>query len=322
LRLITGALRPSAGEVLIGSREVTSIKASRRPLLDASSAFDVPARWSVQHALIAAVRQRTLDRQDRHREYADAVTRWRLGALLERTIRTLSSTERTLVALARIELLRPAILIADRLLGGVNPSMAAQLADDFYRTLRIMGTTVVSSPASALELGLTDRIVVLRDGAVVQEGSAYDVFTHPRDEAAALATGEVNVVPVTVAGTVVESAIGAWDVPSAPFQGSGVALARPDAFTLAAKGEESDLIFGVEEASFRDGRWHLTGYLTGGLLLRVALTAEAQPGVQLHKGRLLALRYDPRAFRLLPRSEGGRPGGVPTDVVPPMAESR
>src|SRR5204863_422221 len=83
-----------------------------------------------------------LDREDRRHEYELAVEKWQLGALLDRRLGTLSSTERTLANLARIELLKPAILVADRLLEHANPSAVARLADDIHRTLRVAGTTV------------------------------------------------------------------------------------------------------------------------------------------------------------------------------------
>ena len=295
LRVIAG---DAPGDVRIGARDVSALRRGRRPLLFVTSAIDAPERWSVRHLLIAAVRTRTLDREDRHHEYELAADKWRLGALLDRRIATLSSTERTLANLARIELLKPAILVADRLLEQANPSIVAKLADDFARTLRVAGTTVISAPASPVELGLCDRVVVLDAGRVVQEGIPSEVFGSPRSEAAALATGDVNVIPIEIRGRSVTSVIGSWELDAPPFEGSGVALARPDDFAVAAKGEDSDLIFGIEEASFRDGRWHLRGILTGGLILHVAVARD----VVVHKGKLLALRYDPSRFSLTVRA--------------------
>jgi len=292
LRVIAGDAR---GSVRIGARDVSALRRARRPLLFVTAALDAPERWSLRHLLIAAVRARTLDREDRHHEYELAVDKWRLGALLGRRLGALSSTERTLANLARIELLKPAILIADRLLEQANPSIVAKLADDFHRTLRVNGTTVISAPATSVELGLCDRVVVLDAGRVVQDGVPSHVFGAPESEAAAMATGDVNVIPIEVRNGEVMSAIGSWE--SNAFEGRGVALARPDDFAIAAKGEDSDLIFGVEEASFRDGRWHLRGILTGGLILHVIVPRD----VAVHKGKLFALRYDPARFRLLPR---------------------
>jgi len=314
LRIVTGTLRPSHGEVIIGTRAVTDVKASRRPLLYVTSDIDVPGRWSVQHALVAAVRTRTLDREDRHREYALAAETWELASLLERRIDSLSSTEVARVHFARVELLRPAIVVADRWLERTS----GELADMLYRTLRVIGATVISAPSTRAELAFSDQIVVLDEGHVVQTGTAAEVFAHPVSEAAAIATGEADVVPVTIRGNTVESVIGAWEIANPPFQGSGIALVRPSDFALAKKGEDSDLIFGVEEAGFAGGRWIARGVLSGNVALRVELPASAS----VHKGRLLPLRYDPSRFTLLPREMAPLQATVPTDVVPPLSETR
>jgi ABC-type sugar transport system ATPase subunit len=293
LQMIAGDRKPPSGEVRIGSRDVTNLKRTRRPLLYTTSAIDAPSRWSVRHLLVAAARQRTIDREDRQHEIEMASSKWNL--LLDRRLDTLSSTEKTRANLARIEILKPAILVADRILEGVNPS--ENLADEFYRTLRVMGTTVITAPSSIVELGAIDRVIVLDGGRVVQEGMPSEVYGNPRSEAAAAATGDVSVVPVTIRGNVVESIIGSWEVDPPPFQGSGIALIRPDDFSVAAPGEESDLIFSVEEANFYAGAWHVRGVLSGAFLLRVTLPGD----LTIHKGKLMALRYDPSRFRLLPK---------------------
>ena len=286
LRVIAGEER--RGTVQIGTRDVSKLSTDRRPLLYVTGELDVPGRWSVEHALVNAVRARTLDREDRLHELQLAAEKWQLD--VKRRVDTLSDSEKARVNLARIELRKPAIVVADKLLRD-----AAHLADEFYRTLRVLGTTVISAPASPAELGLTDHVVILDKGKVVQEGTAAQIFAEPRSEAAAIATGAVNVIPVVVSGRTVSSPIGEWDA-EAPFQGEGKALLRPDAFHVAKPGEESDLIFGIEEATFENGRWIARGFLTGVLSLRVALPRSEK----VHKGRVLALRFDPREITLIP----------------------
>lgn len=318
LRLIAGTLRPATGEIVIGQRLVNDVKPAGRPLLFVTSEADVAGRWSVQHALIAAVRTRTLDRVDRHREYTLAGEKWQLEGLLERRVDSLGATEAARVQLARIELLRPGVLVADRLLAHVSPAARTALADMFFRTMRVFGTTVITAPSSLDELAFTEQVLVLEEGVVVQSGGVAEVFGEPRSDGAAMATGDVDVVPVTIRGTTVQSVIGEWEVDPPPFQGSGVALVRPGDFAAARPGEESDFVFGVEEAGFADGRWIAHGVLSGGVTLRVELPREAI----VHKGRLMALRYDPKRFRLLPRELGPLQPTIPTDVVPPMSETR
>jgi ABC-type sugar transport system ATPase subunit len=318
LKLIAGLLRPDSGDIIIGSRVVNNIKAARRPLLYATSVLDLPDRWSVQHALVAAVRQRTLDRIDRQREYDLALTRWSLESLASRSLGTLSSSERTLVLLARIELLRPGIVVADRLLEHLNPADVVPISDQLHRTFRIMGTTVVSAPANFAEQGHTDSVIVLRDGRIIQEGTAAHVYAQPADEAAAHATGDVSVVPIVIHGNEVQSVIGNWTMAEAPFQGTGVAVIRPESFSIATKGEESDLIVSIEEASFLNGRWLVTGLLSGSVSLRLSLPGD----VSVHKGKLMPIRYDPSRFTLIRREMEALRSTVPVDVVPLLRDSR
>lgn len=298
LRVIAGDVRPERGEVRIGTRVVNDLPRRRRPLVYVTSDPEAPGRWSVEHLLVAAARTRSLDRIDRRRELELAASKWHLDALLPRRLDTLSSTERAFANLARIELLRPGILIADRLLEHVNPSAVAAIADELYRTLRVLGATAVVAPSSMVELGMMDTLVVLDRGRAVQHGVASHVFGQPASEAAARATGEINVIPVTIRGREVDSVIGMWTADAVPFEGSGVALARPGDFEVARAGEESDVILAVEEASFYDGAWHVRGILTGAVMLHVELPRDAA----VHKGKLLALRYDPARFRLIPSS--------------------
>jgi len=297
LGVIAGLVK-AEGDVLIGSRVVNRLGPSRRPLLYVTGADDVPGRWSAGHALIAAVSRRSLDREDRHHEYQLAIDRWRLSGLTERRMDALSSSERTRVQLARIELLRPAIVVADRLLEGANPSERFTLADEIYRLLRVLGTTVINAPATVDELAFADRIIVLDGGRIAQQGSVEAVFNAPNSEASAAATGDINIIPIAIHGKIVESAIGQWEIANPPFSGSGVVLMRPDAFTIAGATDESDFIYAVEEASFRNGAWQTRGALSGGVMLRVTFPR----ATRLHKGKLLPLRFDARSATFLQRS--------------------
>lgn len=278
LNVIAGVEKPERGLVQIGTGDVTKLGVDKRPLLHVTAALDVPERWSIEHALVNAVRTRTLDRVDRLHELKLAAEKWQLD--LTRKIATLSDSEKARVHLARIELKKPAIVVADKLLRD-----APHLANEFYRTLRVLGTTFITAPATVAELGLTDRVIVLDRGGVAQQGTAAEIFSSPENEAAAIATGETNIVPAAV--------VREWTGDDR-FT-SGRVVIRPDAFEIARRGEDSDLVFGIEEATFENGRWIARGLLTGGIELRIALPAAER----VHKGKLLALRVDSKGCKLI-----------------------
>ncbi len=309
LALVGGSLQPASGEVAIGARSVNGLKQAKRPLLVVGPESDAPLRWSAAHALIAAASGRTLDREDRESEIAFVASKWEIDRLMTRALRDLPLDDRLRVHLAAIELSRPAILVADRLFEHASGSLMPRLSADLHRALRIAGTTMIYTPSGAHDLAECDELVVLEGGAIVQQGTLAAVYRAPVSDAAARATGEISVIPLVVRGSVVESAIGSW--PFAGFEGNGVALCRPEHFQLTVAGEESDLILAIEEARFRDGRWFVTGNLSGAVPLTVVL-----PGSErIARGRLLPLRYDPTSFVVLP---GGR--GMPHGSTVPRLD--
>lgn len=316
-RVIAGDVHPTAGDVVFGTRRVNALRRSRRPLLYVTAELEVPLRWSVAHLLVASVQHRGLDREDRQQEIEFVVSKWSLEGVMEAKLRELSPGERLVAQLASIEILRPGVLVADRLFDRADPAERDRLVAQFHRTLRVIGTTFITAPCSTSEIAHCDAIVVLHDGTVAQRGAVQEVYRHPINEAAARATGEVSVIPIEIRAGTVESAIGSWS--SSAFEGRGVALCRPEHFTVAKKGEESDAIVAIEEAWFDAGRWMATGNVSGAVPLQFVLPA----GVEVTRGRLLPLRYDPENFTLLER-DVAMPGGsrVPTDFLPSRADSR
>lgn len=317
LAILEGTVRPSSGRVVIGARDATRTGAARRPVVHTFRSQPVPGRWSVRHALVAAARtRRGLDAEDRIAEIERVAAEWELDALADRRARELSTGDALRLRLAQLLLLRPPILLAERLFATATAGTADAIEDRFWRQLRADGCTVVHEIARPEEMGWADRAVVLDGGAVAAEGTPRQVAaTAPAPGLAAL-FGPASAIPIEIEDTEARSALGTWRVDPAPFQGSGVALAHPWDFTLAAPGDESDFIFGIEEARFLGWTWELTGLVSGGTLLRVWIGADAHPS----KGRLLPLRFDPSRFRLF--EGGGAPRPVPTDAVPSRAESR
>lgn len=317
LELISGERRPDAGTVQYGARDVTRLRRARRPVLAWHRESRLAERWSVRHLLVAAARQRSLDFEDRVREIDLAVEKWSLATLMDRPIRDLSSTEQLRAHLAQIELLKPAVLVAERLFSRSTATSFRALADEFYRTLRVTGTTVVSEISSSRELDFCDGVVVMDRGAIVQQGTPKELWDRPASPESALAIGEANLVPVVIKGIEVTSPIGWWQLSDPPFQGTGIAVVRPTDFLIPAPGQDSDLIFGVEEAGFSDGMWDLRGILTGGMHLHVRI---ADAG-RIHKGRLIPLRFDSSRVPLFPREHGGFEG-VPVNAIPSLRDSR
>ena len=80
-------------------------------------------------------------------------------------------------------MLEPALVLLDEPLGALDPITRSELQEDLRATFRAVGTTVVLVTHDLGEAAyLGDILVLLRDGRVVQTGTAEDFVQRPADE--------------------------------------------------------------------------------------------------------------------------------------------
>jgi osmoprotectant transport system ATP-binding protein len=186
LRMMVGLVRPDTGRVLFEGRLLTqaSAPAERRRMglvLQGGGLFphlDVEGNAS----LVA-----------RYLGWDAPRIRARLGALLERVQlpedvlgrypAELSGGQRQRVSLLRALMLEPALVLLDEPLGALDPITRSELQEDLRATFRALGTTVVLVTHDLGEAAyLGDTLMLLRDGKVVQTGTAEDFVRRPADE--------------------------------------------------------------------------------------------------------------------------------------------
>jgi len=296
LAILHGSVRISSGTVSAGGRDVTGMKASRRPLFHNRLTDPPSARWSVRRLLIRAARSREgLSLTERVAAIEEVSESWRIAHLLDRRCGDLSTHELLAARLAQIELFRPAVLLAERMFEGASAGSAGDLQERFWGLMRAAGCTVVHEIAHPDEIAWADRVVLLETGRVVVDAQPREAYSAAPFSLASL-LAPTSSFPVILRGGQIESPIGFWNIQAPPFEGKGFALVHPADFELAGAGEESDFFVNVSEARFFGGRWEVRGTLSGGTVLRVWLPPEQQ----IRRGKLLPLRLDPERMRLFP----------------------
>src|SRR5215510_3999012 len=179
LRLLTGLSRPSAGEVLLWGQALTpgTIGALRRrigyviqegglfPHLTAAANVTLAARY---FGWEAARIGRRLD------ELIELTHFPRDG--MARFPAQLSGGQRQRVSLMRALMLGPELLLLDEPLGALDPMIRADLRTELLAIFRRLGQTVVLVTHDLAEAEFfADHVVLLRDGAVVQQGPYRDL---------------------------------------------------------------------------------------------------------------------------------------------------
>ena len=181
--MVTGTVRPDAGQVIFEGRDVTALSPARRCRQGMARSFQVPqpfAGLTVFENLVAAAsfgagegERATYDR------CAAILERCGLMAQANRRAGGLRLLDRKRLEVARALATRPKLLLLDEVAGGLTESECAVLVD-LVREVRAGGVSVVWIEHVLHALAaVADRVVVLHGGRLIAEGRADEVVRIP-----------------------------------------------------------------------------------------------------------------------------------------------
>ena len=291
LRLIAGFERPDAGTVAVAEREVagagTWIAPEQRRV---GMVFQDYALFP--HLTVAENVGFGLPRRARAARVAELLGIVGLGDLGRRYPHELSGGQQQRVALARALAPSPELVLLDEPWSNVDPFLRESLRAEVSEIIRPLGVTVLLVTHDREEaLSLADRIALMRDGAVVQEGTSEEIYFAPVSRWAAEFVGAANVLTGHVVDGRVETSVGAFPANGASGLGAAQVLVRPELLEL-----EPDPA-GAAEVVAREFRGHDVFYrvlLDGVELVSQRPSTEVVPlgsrvSIRLHDGQVPVL---------------------------------
>jgi molybdate transport system ATP-binding protein len=182
LRVLAGLIRPDRGRVTLGDLVLDNLPPEQRPVAVVFQDALLFPHLSALDNVAYGLRARGVNRSDARRRAGEWLERVGLdaGQAASRPA-ALSGGQAQRVALARALATEPALLLLDEPLSAVDVSAKAQLR-------RVLREQLATTPAVRLivthdpvdAMALADRLVVLEDGRVTQEGPLREVTTRPR----------------------------------------------------------------------------------------------------------------------------------------------
>lgn len=180
LRLVNGLLRPAAGRVSVGGRDVTDIHPESRPVAMVFQGYALFPHLDVAANIGFGLAVRRAPKSTRRERVREVALRLGLADLLHRMPAELSGGERQRVALARALLRDPVVFCLDEPLSALDPVLRSAARRDLDLLLRAEGRCalyVTHDQGEAMTLG--DRIALLRDGRVEQVGTSRELYDSP-----------------------------------------------------------------------------------------------------------------------------------------------
>jgi len=201
LRMIAGFEKPDAGRILFGGQDVTALPANQRNIGFVFQNYALFPHLSVRENVAYGLEVRGLPAADIAAQVADVLKLVGLAGYEHQFSGQLSGGEQQRVALARAIVIRPRVLLFDEPLSNLDAKLRVQMRTeirDLQRRLAI--TTVYVTHDQEEAMAVSDRIAVMNQGSVVQEGTAEDLYHRPASEFVATFVGRVNLLHGTLEG--------------------------------------------------------------------------------------------------------------------------
>ena len=259
LRMIAGLETPSAGQVLIGGRDVTAWAPAERNVSLVFQSYALFPHLSVLDNVVYGPRVRGVGPAAARTQARAVLALLGLTGLEARLPAQLSGGQQQRVAVARALVLEPAALLFDEPLSNLDARLRRRVRDEIRALQRRLGLSVVYVTHDREEaLAVSDRVIVMDRGRIVEQGPPAELFESPRTRFVADFLAEANIVSGRLLAVIGESGDVeiAGHVVRVPHRGHAVGAVtvaiRPDAVRLdSGEGDRAGTIVGrIVRAAF------------------------------------------------------------------------
>lgn len=223
IRMLNGLLEPTAGEVLVQGTSITRASATEVRRIRRSSISMVfqhfallPHRTVLENAAYALEIQGVApaERNERARAILDKVS---LGDRADAMPSELSGGMQQRVGLARALTAGTDILLMDEAFSALDPLIRREMQEQLIELQQELGKTIIFITHDLNEaMFLGDRIAVMRDGKIVQQGTAEEILTDPADDYVAQFVQDVDRARVLSAANVMDKPRAVMSVSAGP----------------------------------------------------------------------------------------------------------
>ncbi|MBO0765633.1 MAG: ABC transporter ATP-binding protein [Hyphomicrobiaceae bacterium] len=206
LRMVAGLERNSRGRISIGGRVVSDAAAGyfmapdRRQLGMVFQSYAIWPHMTVFDNVAYPLRIRRRPKDEIRERVLRALKLVEMQPYAERAAPALSGGQQQRVAIARAVVFEPEVLLLDEPLSNLDTRLRAQMGDEFRALQRRLGITSLYVTHDQEEaMSLSDRVVVMQEGRILQVGAPEDIYQRPRSEAVAAFFGSPNLLEGEVA---------------------------------------------------------------------------------------------------------------------------
>ncbi|PPJ48820.1 ABC transporter ATP-binding protein [Rhizobium sp. KAs_5_22] len=201
LRMLMGITVPTSGQIVLSGRRIERDAPERRNVSMVFQSYALFPHLTVLGNLRFGLRMKRVPRPEQQRRVEHAVRICNLGAYLDRMPKELSGGQQQRVALARAIVMQPDLLLFDEPLSNLDAKLRESLREELLDLHRRVGATSLYVTHDQDEaMAMSDRIVVINDGRVVETGTPAVLYHRPKTLFTARFLGHTSIVKADADG--------------------------------------------------------------------------------------------------------------------------
>lgn len=248
LRMIAGLEMPTAGQIRIGDVDVTKLPATERDVSMVFQSYALFPHMSVLENVSYGLKFSGFNKAETKDRATAGLEIVGLSGYGNRLPSELSGGQQQRVAVARALVLEPQVLLFDEPLSNLDAKLRRKVREDIREIQQNLGLTVVYVTHDQEEaLAVSDRIIVMNNAVIAQDGTPRELYETPASRFVADFIGEANIMECQikkVVGDVAEVETGAYrlKLPSRGLQpGPGFLGVRPNRVEIGKRGAKNTL---------------------------------------------------------------------------------
>jgi len=198
LRLIGGFERSDGGRIVLDGKEISQLPPHKREVNTVFQNYALFPHLSVFQNVAFGLRNIGMSKAASRSKVQEALELVQLQAYQDRSPDQLSGGQQQRVALARALVMEPKVLLLDEPFGALDQKLRKQMQVELKALQRKVGLTFIFVTHDQEEaLSLSDRIVVLNEGHLEQEGCPEEIYERPTTRFVADFMGMENIFELT-----------------------------------------------------------------------------------------------------------------------------
>ena len=253
LRMIAGFESPDEGEIYLGDEPINELTPNKRDTAMVFQSYALLPHYNVFDNVAYGLKLRKVPKDEIKERVTRILKLVELEGMEGRMTNQLSGGQQQRVALARALVIEPSVLLFDEPLSNLDAKLRESMRDELRSLQKRLGITSLYVTHDQSEaMAISDRVVIMKDGNIMQQGSPTEIYEQPNCRFVAQFIGKANFIEGELKGRDGEAALVEVD-------GSIIPVPRPGAMPGLNIGDKCCIVVRPESVELSEEEGPLSG---------------------------------------------------------------